>query len=193
MFQTFSLDKVRGHRGRCLLLVLSALQQEYFSKKGFLKKQKQKIIPAVVHVDETEMNLVRDLSFIFKLITYPGQSQPAIIPDNQISQLRFMVDNSTDEILIKAGGRNELLAWYYFDNPVFEDIYSAIWGDALSLGNAKVVVESEDGEVLRTWSYEGREDEGRQFFNSKDWLSFVPTSGTLAWEFTILPEDLVQE
>ena len=107
--------------------------------------------------------------------------------------VNIVTAKGTDEILIKAGNRNELLAWYYFDNPVFDDISSAIWGDTLSLANAKVVVESEDGEVLRTWSYEGREDEGRQFFNGKDWLSFVPTSGTLAWEFTILPEDLVQE
>ena len=54
-----------------------------------------------VRVDEIERNLVRDLSFIYKLITYPGQSQPAIIPDSQISQLQFMVDNSKDQIVFK--------------------------------------------------------------------------------------------
>ena len=60
-------------------------------------------IPMVVfvRVDEIERNLVRDLSFIYKLITYPGQSQPAIIPDSQISQLQFMVDNSKDQIVFK--------------------------------------------------------------------------------------------
>ena len=61
------------------------------------------VIPMVVfvRVDEKERNLVRDLSFIYKLITYPGQSQPAIIPDSQISQLQFMVDNSKDQIVFK--------------------------------------------------------------------------------------------
>ena len=79
------------------------IQEEIHQWSDRKKKIARVVIPMIVfvHVDETEMNLVRDLSFIFKLITYPGQSQPAIIPDNQISQLRFMVDNSTDEILIK--------------------------------------------------------------------------------------------
>ena len=79
------------------------IQEEIHQWSDRKKKITRVVIPMIVfvHVDETEMNLVRDLSFIFKLITYPGQSQPAIIPDNQISQLRFMVDNSTDEILIK--------------------------------------------------------------------------------------------
>ena len=79
------------------------IQEEIHQWSDRKKKIARVVIPMVVfvHVDETEMNLVRDLSFIFKLITYPGQSQPAIIPDNQISQLRFMVDNSTEEVVIK--------------------------------------------------------------------------------------------
>jgi hypothetical protein len=79
------------------------IQEEIHQWSDRKKKIARVVIPMIVfvHVDEAEMNLIRDLSFIFKLITYPGQSQPAIIPDNQISQLRFMVDNSTDEIIIK--------------------------------------------------------------------------------------------
>lgn len=79
------------------------IQEEIHQWSDRKKKIARVVIPTIVfvHVDDIEMNLVRDLSFIFKLITYPGQNQPAIIPDNQISQLRFMVDNSTEEVVIK--------------------------------------------------------------------------------------------
>ena len=79
------------------------IQQEIHQWSDRRKKITRVVIPMVVfvRVDEIERNLVRDLSFIYKLITYPGQSQPAIIPDSQISQLQFMVDNSKDQIVFK--------------------------------------------------------------------------------------------
>ena len=78
-------------------------QEEIHQWSDRRKKITRVVIPMVVfvRVDEIERNLVRDLSFIYKLITYPGQSQPAIIPDSQISQLQFMVDNSKDQIVFK--------------------------------------------------------------------------------------------
>lgn len=79
------------------------IQEEIHQWSDRRKKITRVVIPMVVfvRVDEIERNLVRDLSFIYKLITYPGQSQPAIIPDSQISQLQFMVDNSKDKIVFK--------------------------------------------------------------------------------------------
>ena len=78
-------------------------QEEIHQWSDRRKKITRVVIPMVVfvRVDEIERNLVRDLSFIYKLITYPGQSQPAIIPDSQISRLQFMVDNSKDQIVFK--------------------------------------------------------------------------------------------
>ena len=79
------------------------MQEEIHQWSDRRKKITRVVIPMVVfvRVDEIERNLVRDLSFIYKLITYPGQSQPAIIPDSQISRLQFMVDNSKDQIVFK--------------------------------------------------------------------------------------------
>ena len=79
------------------------IQEEIHQWSDRRKKITRVVIPMVVfvRVDEIERNLVRDLSFIYKLITYPGQSQPAIIPDSQISRLQFMVDNSKDQIVFK--------------------------------------------------------------------------------------------
>ena len=67
------------------------------------KKITRVVIPMIVFVfvDDIEKTIVRDLPFVHKLITYPGQSQPAIIPDAQIKQLQFMVDNSTGQIIFK--------------------------------------------------------------------------------------------
>ena len=79
------------------------IQEEIHQWSDRRKKITRVVIPMVVfvRVDEIERNLIRDLSFIYKLITYPGQSQPAIIPDSQISQLQFMVNNSKDQIVFK--------------------------------------------------------------------------------------------
>lgn len=79
------------------------IQEEIHQWSDRRKKITRVVIPMIVfiRVDEIERNLVRDLSFIYKLITYPGQSQPAIIPDSQISQLQFMVDNSKGQIVFK--------------------------------------------------------------------------------------------
>jgi len=79
------------------------IQKEVHQWSDRRKKINRVVIPMVVfaQVDDNEKNTVRTLSFIYKLITYPGQNQPAIIPDNQIAQLRFMVENSASEIVMK--------------------------------------------------------------------------------------------
>lgn len=56
---------------------------------------------------------------------------------------------------------------------------------------AEVVVKSENGDSLKTWTYVQREDAGRQFFAEKYWSHAILNSGMdFIWEFSILPEDL---
>lgn len=60
------------------------------------KKVEQVVIPMIVfiHTDKpTERRLIT-YSFILKLLTYPGTRTPAIIPDEQINRLMFMLKHS---------------------------------------------------------------------------------------------------
>lgn len=79
------------------------LQEEIHLWADRRKKIYRILIPMVIfiRIDDKQKNIVRDLSFIQKLITYPGKNLPAIIPDSQISQLRYMVDHSEEEVVIK--------------------------------------------------------------------------------------------
>ena len=60
------------------------------------KKIERIVIPMIVFVQvdkETEKTL-RTYSFIYKFISYPGQKEAAIIPDEQIERLKFMLKNA---------------------------------------------------------------------------------------------------
>ena len=64
------------------------------------KKVERVVIPMVVfvHTDEkTERNL-RMQSFIRKILTYPGQTTAAVIPDDQIDRLKFMLRQSNSPV-----------------------------------------------------------------------------------------------
>ena len=64
------------------------------------KKVERVVIPMVVfvHTDEkTERNL-RMHSFIRKILTYPGQTTAAVIPDDQIDRLKFMLRQSDSPV-----------------------------------------------------------------------------------------------
>ena len=64
------------------------------------KKVERVAIPMVifVYVDvKTERNL-RMLSFIRKILTYPGQTAAAVIPDDQIERLKFMLKQSDSPV-----------------------------------------------------------------------------------------------
>lgn len=79
------------------------VQEEIHRWTDRKKKIYRILIPMVVfiRVDDKEKNIVRNLAFIQKIITYPGQKTPAIIPDSQISQLRYMIDYSKEKVIIK--------------------------------------------------------------------------------------------
>lgn len=64
------------------------------------KKIDRIVIPTIVfvRVDKKEENELRKQPFIYKLISYPGQKEAAVIPDEQIEQLKFMLDNADSAI-----------------------------------------------------------------------------------------------
>ena len=80
------------------------------------KKVERIVIPMIVFVQvdkETEKKL-KTYSFIYKFISYPGQKEAAIIPDEQIENLKFMLKKADDVVKIsdstyKIGEEVEIL------------------------------------------------------------------------------------
>jgi transcriptional antiterminator NusG len=61
------------------------------------------VIPMIVfvRVDKRSAQSIRNLSFVHKLITYPGFKEIATpIPDEQINQLKFLLSNAESEVSI---------------------------------------------------------------------------------------------
>lgn len=66
------------------------------------KKIDKVVIPMVVfvHIDKKTERFLRTLSFIYKFISYPGAKEAAVIPDSQINDLKFMLNNSENDVEI---------------------------------------------------------------------------------------------
>ena len=66
------------------------------------KKIERIVIPMVVFVlvDKEIEKQLRTYSFIYKFISYPGQKEAAIIPDEQIEKLKFMLNNAETAVEI---------------------------------------------------------------------------------------------
>ena len=64
------------------------------------KKVERVVIPMVVfvHTDEKTEHSLRMQSFIRKILTYPGQTAAAVIPDDQINRLKFMLKQSDSPV-----------------------------------------------------------------------------------------------
>ena len=64
------------------------------------KKVERVVIPMVVfvHTDEKTERSLRMQSFIRKILTYPGQTEAAVIPDDQIERLKFMMKQSDSPV-----------------------------------------------------------------------------------------------
>ena len=60
------------------------------------KKIDKIVIPMVIFisVDKQDVNNLRKISSIYKFISYPGQKEPAIIPNEQIEKLMFMLHHA---------------------------------------------------------------------------------------------------
>lgn len=64
------------------------------------KKFERIVIPMVVFVlvdKEIEKSLIT-YSFIYKFISYPGQKEAAVIPNEQIEKLKFMLNNADSNV-----------------------------------------------------------------------------------------------
>ena len=66
------------------------------------KKIERIVIPMIVFVkvDKETEKILRTYSFIYKFISYPGQKDAAIIPDEQIEKLKFMLNNAETTVEI---------------------------------------------------------------------------------------------
>ena len=64
------------------------------------KKVERVVIPMVVfvRVDEATERTLRMQSFIRKILTYPGQTAAAVIPDDQIDRLKFMLKQADSPV-----------------------------------------------------------------------------------------------
>ena len=64
------------------------------------KKVERVVIPMVVfvHTDEKTERSLRMYSFIRKILTYPGQTAAAVIPNDQIDRLKFMLRQSDSPV-----------------------------------------------------------------------------------------------
>ena len=64
------------------------------------KKIERIVIPMIIFVlvDKEEENNLRKNSFIYKFISYPGQVEAAVIPNEQIENLKFMLHNADSSV-----------------------------------------------------------------------------------------------
>ena len=64
------------------------------------KKVDRIVIPMVVfvRVDENDIRTLRTYSFIYKFISYPGTSEPAVIPEEQMERLKFMLHHADSPV-----------------------------------------------------------------------------------------------
>lgn len=78
------------------------IQNEIHQWSDRKKKIKRVVIPMIVfvRVDDDELKNLRTFPFIHKLLSYPGEKQPAQIPDGQIDKLMFMLNNADSSILM---------------------------------------------------------------------------------------------
>ena len=67
------------------------------------KKVERVVIPMVVFVraDEATERTLRMQSFIRKILTYPGQQAAAVIPDDQIDRLKFMLKQADSPVELR--------------------------------------------------------------------------------------------
>lgn len=68
------------------------------------KKVERVVIPMVVfvRVDESTERTLRMQSFIRKILTYPGQTTAAVIPDEQVERLKFMLKQADSPVELMA-------------------------------------------------------------------------------------------
>lgn len=82
------------------------IQEQYHQWSDRKKKVNQLIISMLVFVNirRSERLEVLSLPSVFRFITMPGKSVPAVIPDIEMQKFRYMLDYSDECIHISNGG-----------------------------------------------------------------------------------------
>jgi len=77
-------------------------QQEIHLWSDRKKKIDRVVIPMVVFIraDINTEKQIRNFSFIYKILSYPGHKETAVIPDTQIDSLKFMLKHAESEVLM---------------------------------------------------------------------------------------------
>ncbi len=62
------------------------------------------VIPNIVfvHLRDNDISIIRQYSLIKKIISLPGQKEPARIPSEQIDKLKFMLEESTSPVRFRT-------------------------------------------------------------------------------------------
>lgn len=120
------------------------------------------VIPMVIFAKvstEDEILAIKKHPLILKVLTLPGQKKPAHIPDNQIEQLKFML-NKSDELVEFVQGNFKVLDEVKVVRGHFAGLQGVVQrtSDGQSfviitidlLGGAKASVNSSDLELLQT-------------------------------------------
>ena len=92
--------KVASKLGKLGITNYVPTQKEIHQWSDRKKKIERIVIPMVVFVQvdkEIEKSLIT-YPFIYKFISYPGQKETAIIPDEQIEKLKFMLNNADSNV-----------------------------------------------------------------------------------------------
>ena len=76
------------------------IQREVHQWSDRKKKIDRVVIPMVVFIrtDEYTEKQIRNYSFIYKILSYPGSKDAAIIPDQQIERLKFMLKYAESQV-----------------------------------------------------------------------------------------------
>ena len=79
------------------------VQEEIHQWSDRKKKIERILIPLVVffRTNESGAKQVERLSFVYDLLKAPGDRTPAVIPDKQINDFKFMIGNCDSEITIE--------------------------------------------------------------------------------------------
>ncbi len=80
------------------------VQEEIHQWSDRKKRIERILIPLVVffRTDRAGAKQVERLSFVYDLLKAPGETTPAIIPDEQIDRFKFMIGNCDSDITIES-------------------------------------------------------------------------------------------
>lgn len=78
------------------------VQSEIHQWSDRKKKIDRIVIPMVVfvYIDKIQERNLKTYSYVYKFLTYPGQKEAAVIPEEQIERLQFMLKYADTEVQI---------------------------------------------------------------------------------------------